>query len=280
MEMTPLAKTLVELLSQRADQTPEKVAYTFLEDGEEATVSLTYAELNQQARAIAAHLQQNDAVGERALLLYPSGLEYIAAFFGCLYAGVLAVPLYPPRARGIDARIQAISQDAGAILALSTSKIANKVQQTLNESSALEKLQWVATDQLAQENANAWEKTECTDTSLAYLQYTFGSTSIPKGMMVSHGNLLYNMAAIAEGLVHGAEDLMVSWLPLYHDLGLIFGILYPLYQGMPCVFMSSTAFAQRPYRWLQAISRYRATHSVAPNFAYDLCLSKISPDSV
>ncbi|MEM7132285.1 MAG: SDR family NAD(P)-dependent oxidoreductase [Chloroflexota bacterium] len=275
MDKGNLANTLVELLSQRAIETPEKVAYTFLEDGEEQATSLTYAELDQRARAIAAHLQQNDVAGERALLLYPSGLEYVAAFFGCLYAGVLAVPLYPPRSRGIDARIQAIIHDAQASIALTTPKVIKQVQLSPSDSSEPGNLRWIATEQLPNEAATEWQEPELTDASLAYLQYTSGSTSTPKGVVISHGNLLYNLRDFFENLDHTPNDVLVSWLPLFHDMGLIFGILYPLYVGIHGVFMPPTAFVQQPIRWLQAITRYRGTHSAAPNFAYELCLEKI-----
>ncbi|MCB0213161.1 MAG: AMP-binding protein, partial [Anaerolineae bacterium] len=277
MDINPSAATLVDLLRWRAAQTPHKQAYTFLEDGEAQAVSMTYAELDQQARAIASHLQRSDGVGKRALLLYPSGLEYIAAFFGCLYAGVLAVPLYPPRSRGIDARIQAISQDAQATFALTTATIAAKARRTLSESPELARLQWLATDTPPTfETTLAWSEPELTESSLAYLQYTSGSTSTPKGVMVSHSNLLYNLSDFYANLDHALDDVVVSWLPLFHDMGLIFGILYPLYRGLQAVFMAPTAFIQQPKRWLQAISTYRGTHSTAPNFAYDLCVEKVT----
>src|SRR5689334_13024193 len=207
--LTPTGEwaSLVDIVSWRSQHQADRRAYTFLLDGETQETYLSYGELDRQARAIAAQLQEWEARGERALLLYPPGLAYVAAFFGCLYAGVLAVPLYPPRSRGTDERIQRISQDAQASFALTTGKIADKMQQTLSESPPLEKLHWVATDQLALENASLWQMPDLTNTSLAYLQYTSGSTSLPKGVMVSHGNLLYNMALIAKGLVHGPADL-------------------------------------------------------------------------
>ncbi len=306
------SNNLVDLLSQRARQTPTQVAYTFLSDGEDDARSLTYAELEQRAKAIAAYLQKNSLPGERILLCYPSGLEYIAAFFGCLYAGALAVPLYPPHARRVDERIEAIRRDAQPTIALTTTKIAAKMQQSAecapdsDPKSAPEpapttapeskKLRWIATEKLGlgsgdqgpgdqgledqrlteRELAEAWQAPELTESSLAYLQYTSGSTSDPKGVMVSHGNLLYNLRDSYASLEHRPDDVMVSWLPLFHDMGLIFGILYPLYIGIHGVFMAPSAFIESPIRWLKAISRYKGTHSGAPHFGYDYCLQKIA----
>jgi len=270
--------TLIELLLQRSQNQPDKRAYTFLADGETETASLTYAVLDQQARIIAAKLQSMVGIGERALLLYPSGLSYIAAFFGCLYANVIAVPAYPPRRNRSDQRLAAIAADAQAAVILTTTDIFSKKAQRLTYASELENLQWLATDSLAVELADSWQMPKIDSDTLAFLQYTSGSTGTPKGVMVSHGNLLHNCAYMTSIWHSNAESVMVTWLPIFHDMGLIFGILQPLYQGFPCYVMSSTAFVQRPFRWLQAISRLKATHSGAPNFAYDLCVNKITEE--
>lgn len=275
------SQNLVDLLSQRAQNTPEHTAYIFLKNGEEDAKSLTYAELELRAKVIAAYLQQNLEAGERVLLCYPSGLEYIAAFFGCLYAGMLAVPLYPPHSRRVDERLQSVSRDAHPAIALTSTKVYAKMHSADNRLK-LEQFPWIATEHLHtdaahRELAEQWKKPFLSDSSLAYLQYTSGSTSTPKGVMVSHGNLLYNLRDTYENLNPKPDDVMISWLPLFHDMGLIFSILYPLYTGIQGVFMPPTAFIESPSRWLKAISRYKGTHSAAPNFAYEYCLDKIPP---
>jgi acyl-CoA synthetase (AMP-forming)/AMP-acid ligase II len=285
--------TLVGLLRWRASHQPDRRAYSFLTDGETTVVALTYAQLDQRARAIAAWLQSQDASGTRVLLLYPPGLDYIAAFFGCLYAGVIAVPAYPPRLNRSLARIQAIVADAQATSALTTSALLPRIAATFDHTPDLQALRWLATDsfsagsagELAQRDADtsdsladAWQEPALSGETLAFLQYTSGSTGTPKGVMVSHGNLLGNLEVIRRCYEHTSDSVGVIWLPPYHDMGLIGGILQPLYAGFPVVLMSPTAFLQRPIRWLRAVSRYHATTSGGPNFAYDLCARKITPE--
>jgi len=271
--------TLVEILYSKALHQPEQKAFTFLLDGETEEVSLTYQELDLQARAIAALLQTLGASGERALLLYPPGLEFIAAFFGCLYAGVVAVPAYPPRNnnRSMD-RIQAIVADAQATVVLTTTQTLSNVERRFAEAPDLAALRLLTTDNVAKELAEAWQEPAVSGDTLAYLQYTSGSTSKPKGVMISHRNAMHNSADMALAWETSPESVIVSWLPHFHDFGLVYGIIQPVYQGFPCVLMAPTSFIQEPIRWLQAISRYKATHSGAPNFAYELCISKITPE--
>ncbi|WP_313930037.1 non-ribosomal peptide synthetase [Trichocoleus sp. FACHB-262] len=268
--------TMVELLRERASQQANQRAFTFLADGETESDWLTYADFDQRSRAIAAQLQALNLQGERALLLYPPGLDYLTAFFGCLYAGVVAVPAYPPRNARNTPRILSMVQDAEAAIALTTSSLVDKIQSLLSEHTALDSLQWLTTDQLPKHLANDWQEPQLDKDTLAFLQYTSGSTGTPKGVMVSHGNLLHNAATTYQYMGHSPESVFVSWLPAYHDMGLIGGILQPLYGGFPCVLMPPATFLQRPYRWLQAISRYKATTSGGPNFAYDLCAQKIT----
>ncbi len=270
--------TLVDLLRQRGTQQPDQNAYTFLVDGETTEVSVTYGELDQQARAIGARLQRLGATGQRVLLLYPSGLEYIAAFFGCLYAGAIAVTAYPPRLnRSLD-RLEAIVTDARPTVALTTTALLAKTGQWFTQAPRLDTLQWLATDTLADDPEETWQEPVIVGSTLAFLQYTSGSTGTPKGVMLSHTNLLANVIMLQQASAQTAHTTIVGWLPLYHDMGLIGTILYPLYMGRPCVLMSPMAFLQRPLRWLQAISRSRASISVGPNFAYDLCTRKITPE--
>jgi acyl-CoA synthetase (AMP-forming)/AMP-acid ligase II len=266
--------SLVDVLVQRAQSQPERKAYIFLHNGETESESLTYGELDRQARAIAAHLQQWQ--GERALLLYPSGLEFITAFFGCLYAGVVAVPVCPPKRNQNLSRLLSIVNDAQGKIALTTTSILTGIEKRWDiEPELLAQLKWVATDTM-EGNPQGFVPQSVTPESLAFLQYTSGSTGMPKGVMVSHGNLCHNLNAIYQGFGHGPESRGVIWLPLYHDMGLIGGVLQPLYGGFEVILMSPVDFLQKPWRWLQAITRYKATTSGGPNFAYELCAHKIT----
>jgi acyl-CoA synthetase (AMP-forming)/AMP-acid ligase II len=271
--------TLTHLLRLRAARTPDRAAYTFLLDGENEAVAITYGELDRQARAIAAALHDLRAAGERALLLYPPGLEFVAAFMGCLYAGVVAVPAYPPppNNRPIP-RIQAIVADAEATLALTTTPILATMERRFGQVPSLASLSWRATDALDAGIEYAWPERVGEGQDLAFLQYTSGSTAAPKGAMVSHENVLANARMLQASCRHTEESVHVCWLPIYHDMGLIAHVIQSLYVGAPCVLMPSVAFLQRPVRWLQAISRYGADTSGAPNFAYDLCAAKVSPE--
>ncbi|WP_392534196.1 fatty acyl-AMP ligase [Nostoc sp. C117] len=270
--------TLVDILIYRAKHQPEQKAYTFLKNGEQEADSLTYQELHLRSRAIACSLQALNLVGERALLLYQPGLDFIAAFFGCLYAGVVAVPAYPPRKNQNLSRLQSITSDAQAQIVLTTTTLLNNRELFAEQELELGQLQWLTTDALTNELTQSWQQLELEENSLAFLQYTSGSTGNPKGVMVNHGNLLHNSRAIAQCFGHSSNSKGLIWLPPYHDMGLIGGILQPLYAGFPVVLMSPVDFLQKPMRWLQAISRYKATTSGGPNFAYELCLRKATPE--
>ncbi len=267
--------TLVDLLRYRTSLHPERTAFTFLLNGETETAQISYGELEQKSRNIAAQLQLSGISGERALLLYPPGLDYIAAFFGCLYAGVVAVPAYPPRPNQSLVRLQAIAADAQATIALTTTTVLDNVKRGLAQSPDLQALRWLATDR-TNDLAQAWQEPALFRDTLAFLQYTSGSTGIPKGVMVSHSNLLHNERLIQGAFKLTEQSTVVGWLPLFHDMGLIGNILQSISLGIPCILMSPVAFLQRPWRWLQAISRYKATISGGPNFAYDLCVSRIT----
>ncbi|MEW6738091.1 MAG: fatty acyl-AMP ligase, partial [Acidobacteriota bacterium] len=275
------ASTLIELLQLRALNEPERRGYIFLDDGESEESVWTYAELYRRARAIAALLQQHTAKGERALLFYPPGLEFIAAFFGSLYAGVIAVPVYPPNPGQLERsmlRIQALMESAKPAIVLTTAKILNRIPPLLMHRSDIPRERWLVTDEIAEHWENEWKRPEVDCQTLAFLQYTSGSTGTPKGVMLTHGNLLHNSSLIHRSFQNTSETHGVIWLPPYHDMGLIGGILQPLYGGFPVTLMSPTAFLQRPFRWLQAISKYRATSSGGPNFAYDICVKRISAE--
>ncbi|HEY2892795.1 MAG TPA: aminotransferase class I/II-fold pyridoxal phosphate-dependent enzyme [Pirellulales bacterium] len=271
---------LVDLLRHRAAHQAHDRAFTYLVDGEAEEIHWTYEELDRQARAVAGRLQAMDLEGQRALLLYPAGLEFIAAFFGCLYAGVVAVPAYPPRRNRSLSRIQAIVDDAQAKIALTTFPVWERVQSVLDQSPSLKQIDWLCTDQLPVGSENEWGQPDVHGDTLAFLQYTSGSTGTPKGVILNHSNLMHNSASIAYAFEHTRSGSGVFWLPSYHDMGLIGGILQPLYIGQANVLLSPMSFLQKPYRWLKAISRYRCTISGGPNFAYDLCVRKITPDQL
>jgi acyl transferase domain-containing protein/acyl-CoA synthetase (AMP-forming)/AMP-acid ligase II/acyl carrier protein/SAM-dependent methyltransferase len=263
--LSPNYSNLVTLLRDRAWCQPQAIAYTFLNDGESDEVHLTYAELDRCSRAIASRLQATlpHPLGERALLLYPPGLDYIKAFFGCLYAGVIAIPAYPPRHARRANRLHAIATDAQPAIILGKHP---KFRLDLG-------IEWLDYDENEAENCQI---PKIDPESTAFLQYTSGSTGKPKGVEVTHANLLHNLGAIARGMETSATDVGVIWLPPYHDMGLIGGLLQPLYKGFRCIGMSPVAFLQQPYRWLRAISCYGGTISGAPNFAYHLCVERIS----
>jgi len=271
-------QTFVELLRSKSLRHPDRLAYTFLVDGEHEEQQLTFGELDRQARAIAAHLQELQLKGQRVLLLYAPGLDYIVAFLGCLYAGVIAIPAYPPRNNQSLLRLQMIQEDAQAAATLSTSLIRTRAELLFEKVPALQILAWIMTDTLDSRWAETWTPPEIDGQGLAFLQYTSGSTALPKGVMVSHGNLLHNEQCIQELFQQTEHSIIVGWLPLYHDMGLIGNVLQPLYVGAACVLMSPVAFLQRPFRWLQAISNYQGTTSGGPNFAYELCHNRITAE--
>lgn len=263
--------TWVDLLIDRAARWPDRVALQRWDDGVAAPSELTYADLDRRCRAIAAQMQQRHLQGERVLLLCPPGLDYAVAFCACLYAGAIAVPVYPPRPNQSIDRLKRIADEVQAALILTTSA---------QPPPDLAAIPCLPVDAVAPEEAIAWQPPALAPDNIAFLQYTSGSTAAPKGVQVSHGNLLHNVAAISHkfGLDHHSQG--VIWLPPYHDMGLIGGILTPLYAGFPTMLMPPVDFLQRPLRWLQAISQTQATVSGGPNFAYDLCVEKIRPDQL
>jgi len=271
--------TLIDLLHHRTLNQPEQKTYTFLQDGETETDSLTYETLEKQAKAIAANLQSLDAKGERVLLLYPPGLEFMAGFFGCLYAGAIAIPANPPRPNQSLSRIEAIAADAGAKFVLTTTPLLAYLKGRFAENSILATMQLLdANNIIAQNLESHWQKPTINSDTLAFLQYTSGSTGKPKGVMINHQNLLHNLAMGEEQSGITPKTQTVTWLPFSHNTGLVVGTLQPLYSNFPVKIMSPLDFLQKPFRWLMAISRYKATQSLAPNFAYDLVCFQTTPD--
>jgi acyl-CoA synthetase (AMP-forming)/AMP-acid ligase II len=275
--------TIVELLRHRANEQPQAHAYTFMVDGKTEGDRLTYAELDRQVRAIAASLQKHNAYGERALLLYPQGLEVIAAFCGCLYAGVIAIPVPPPesgRLKRTLPRLRSIVKDAQATIALTTAGIFDLIATVKDEFPEFEQMRWINTAEIDLNLADEWVDPQVDKDRLAYLQYTSGSTSTPKGVMLTHYNLMHHSRYLQQACGYDTKSVTVTWMPYFHDYGLVEGTIVPLYNGHPCYVMSPFSFIKRPLNWLQNMSRYKGTHSQAPNFAYDLCTRRLKAKQI
>jgi len=257
-----------------------ETGYIFLDSKGDEQSRVTFAQLDHRARAIAAELQRRAEAGDRALLLFAPGLDFIAALFGCFYAGVIGVPVYPVRATRDVPRLLSVLRSAEARLALSTQALVGMISPLLSATPELRSVQWLAIETLAsQEDASAWKEPKLDERSLAFLQYTSGSTGTPRGVMVSHGNLMHNERMIQDAFHHDPErTTVVGWLPVYHDMGLIGNVLQPLYLGRPCILLSPLHFIQRPALWLETITRYRATTSGGPNFAYAHCARRVSAE--
>ena len=271
-------RNIVSLLRQRAIEHSDKLAYAFLKDGISISSSLTYGELDRKARAIAATLQSQVSPGSRALLAYSSSEEFLPAFFGCLYARIIAVPtpaIDAVRMKRSLPRIKAIAEDSQAATILTTSKLASQLKEIQIQIVQLRSAQLLVTDAIDLKNGSELEAT-INSQDLAYLQYTSGSTSTPKGAMISHENLMDNLGSIITNTYgYDEQSIVANWMPYFHDYALVMHLIHPLYAGITCYLMSPIAFIKRPIRWLKAISRYRVTHSGAPNFAYDYCVSQI-----
>lgn len=270
-------ETFIEAMRERASLSPNRNAYTFLNDGEADETSITYSQLDAEARKIGVLLQEYGYSGERVLLVYPPGIRYIAAFMGCLYAGATAVPVYPPRQNKSPGRIQAIIHDARPTAALTETAVLQKMG---DGAAKLATIHWLNTDGLdsLEGVSDGWKPKNAAGDSLAFLQYTSGSTGTPKGVMLTHRNLLSNMELIHKQFAITPEDVAIGWLPPYHDMGLIGNLLTSFYSGIQLVFFSPMDFLQKPVRWLQAIAHYKGTLSGGPNFAYQLCADKITPE--
>jgi amino acid adenylation domain-containing protein len=282
MKTNPIAVTsssIAEVLQARAASTPERIAYRFLSFASASEETLTYAELDASARRIAANLQTFTVPGDRALLLYRPGLDFIQGFFGCLYAGVIAVPAYPPHptrpARDLP-KLRGIAGDARPAAILTSANVLQSCEPLFVEAPDLRAMHWIATDAVAADNA--WSDVRAGVDHLAFLQYTSGSTGVPKGVMVSHANLMHNERAIATIFDADAESTIVGWLPMYHDMGLIGTMLHGVYVGAQCVLMSPMEFLEQPLRWLETITKFRAHTSGGPNFAYELCVRRVSDE--
>ena len=264
--------TLVDILAHRAATKPNDRAYLFLSDHGAEEASLTYAELLTRAQALAARLAPAAAPGERALLVFPSGLEFVVALFACFLARVIAVPIMVPRRQ--SARDSSVSIVANCAPKLALTSAALIARQDLVE--RFPGLAWMTID--AESSYAIGMSTAPRADDIAFLQYTSGSTSDPKGVVITHQNLMVNEEMMRVSLRNSEHSTCVNWIPHFHDMGLVFGVLHPLYLGSTAVLMSPNAFMQRPHLWLRAISEYRAEAVAGPNFGYDLCVSRYRPE--
>jgi phthiocerol/phenolphthiocerol synthesis type-I polyketide synthase C len=273
--------TLLDLMRQRAERYRDKVAFDYCHysPGGEEHSRLTFHELDIKARAIASTLQRQGAAGERVLVLCPSGLDFIAGFFGCIYAGAVAVPVHPPVRNRVFGRVASIVADAQAGFVLTTAELQAELKAAVDDLAGGSSLQWCAVDAVIPAAAVEWVVPDVDASATALVQYTSGSTSSPKGVMVSHRNLLHNLDAIRRAWGHGDDNaIAVFWLPLHHDMGLIGSILEVIYVGCTSFLMPPEAFIERPMRWLEALSRHGGTITAAPNFAYELCVERSSEE--
>jgi acyl-CoA synthetase (AMP-forming)/AMP-acid ligase II/acyl carrier protein len=269
-------RTLVEVLRRRAVEEPDRVAFTFLVDGERDERSSTYAELDARARRIAVALASRRGRDPVAIVMEP-GLDFVAAVFGCFYAGRPAVPVYPPEPRdvagGLD-RVRRIAADAGGSLVLTTDAYRTWLAGEAAPALGRLPLVWCAVDGLGEGSEAEWTDPGLDRTALAFLQYTSGSTGEPRGVMVTLANVLAHGGAVGASLGLTPAASVVSWLPLFHDMGLVGGVLIPVQFGFRSILMSPLAFLERPIRWVEALARYGGTLSPAPNFAYDLVVRR------
>lgn len=277
LQVTEERFTISEILSQRAALHPERKAFTYLHNGIGESESVTFGQLHQSVMNLAGYLMSKNLQGSRVLMFYPAGLDFVKAFFACLQSGIVAVPAYPPRKNRSLGRIHAMVNDCQPAAILATEAIARDLERNFNEDSLLNKIPWIITDGISESGERSVENTPEPE-SLAFLQYTSGSTGNPKGVMVSHLNIMINSNNLHSHFLTNENSCSVMWLPQFHDMGLVLGVLQPVYTGYHAVLMSPVNFVGKPLNWLNAISTYKATLSGGPNFSYDLCIDKISPE--
>ncbi|KPA14701.1 peptide synthetase [Candidatus Magnetomorum sp. HK-1] len=275
-------KNILDYFIQNASKRPDKNVYIILKDGEtDNTLEITYHNLLIDVKAIAVHLLKNTQTGSRALLLYEHAQDFIPAFLGCLYAGILAVPAYPPDPMRLNRslpRLISIFKDAKPELVLTTAVNLALVDGLTSMYPEFKNTRWLSTNQTNKDLAQDWVYPDITENSLAYLQYTSGSTQNPRGVMITHQNLLDNQWVGKQLNQFSSDSIFAGWLPLYHDLGLMAYVIGTIYNDCLSVLMSPLHFLQQPFRWLKAISHYRATHNAGPPFGYELCVKHTLPE--
>lgn len=265
--------TLADLLAHRAVNHGDQIAYTYVRSASDVGTTITYRQLHLESHALASHLLGKVEPGERALLLYPAGIDFVLAFYACIVAGIMAVPLYSPRSSRKFERLAAILRDADPKLLLTVSSSLTAVKQGLGEWIESHDIECIATDDV-QKHALTAARPRISENQIAVLQYTSGSTGCPKGVMVSHRNIWHNSGCIQQAFQLTADSCSVSWLPHFHDMGLVDGIIQPLFSGFHGVLLAPETFVKRPITWLQLISRFGATHCGGPNSAYALCMQR------
>ena len=269
-------ETLVGVVRAWASQRPDHTALIFLSGGALSASSWSYAQLDEKARCVAARLEATGLAGQRAVLLFEPGLEFVGAFFGCLYAGVIPIPLPPPESSHLDRtlpRLQATIRDAAPRVVLTGDGLFARADSILRRAPELISARWLSWETLeGGVEGGGWSGFEAGPEGLAFIQYTSGSTNTPKGVMIGHSNVVANLGMMATAAGQGSEAVCVSWLPLFHDMGLVGGLLLPLFLGGTAVMMSPACFLSRPGRWLAAMHHWKATMTAAPGFALDLCV--------
>lgn len=279
-DVIPKYGNWLDLILEKEKEVPDKNAFTYLTDGEIINEKyLSYKEISECSKIIGGYLQEYNLQEERALLLYPQGLDYVKGFLGCLFGNVIAVPAYPPEKNKNLKRLLSIINDAKATVILTTSELLDEIKEMLSgQDEKIGNLKWIATDTLDLIYSEKWKYPEINDKTIAFLQYTSGSTSSPKGVMVTHHNLLHNQEYLVHTFGSDKNSVLISWLPLFHDMGLISKVLHTIYCEARCILMDPMDFVEKPLRWLKAISHYGGTISGVPNFAYELCAEKITEE--
>lgn len=272
--------TMVEIFEKNCAMHPDKVIYYLLEDGYSESDRITFSQMNRRVKAVAAALQSRFNKGDRALMLFPSGIDFIVSLFGCLYSGIIGVPAYPPRKNRMFERFEAIVNDCRPSILLTTSKIRDDISKNFSGEVCLEGLDFMVYEEIDPEMESRWTDPVLQPDDLALLQYTSGSTGIPNGVMVSHFNIVQNSEYIRHAFGHDANTFGVNWLPGFHDMGLIGALFQPPYLGATNAIIPPNAFLLRPMNWLRAISKYRATTAGGPNFALDFCVDRFKPEEL
>lgn len=271
-----MMSTLVSMLSQRAASAAGNKGFRFITRSDEEGEQLSFRQVDHRARQIGAHLQARFEPGKSVLLLLPPGLDYVVAFFGCLYGGMVPIPAYPIRRNRSSDRLVMIAQHAKPALVISSRAGTEKSKDASSNTRILEGMPWLDIEDITT-SADAWSDPAASPSDPACIQYTSGSTSNPRGVVLTHANILHNAATVYARCHHSEDSQGVIWLPPYHDMGLFSGIVQPVFAGFPIVLMPPASFLWNPMLWLQAITKYRGTTSAGPNFAYDLCVRKVQP---
>lgn len=274
MSIRTKTNSFIEVLEQVATTTPNKNAFTYLRNGE-VIETITYEELVNEAKRLAGFMQHHGYEGKRAIIMYPSSISYIKIFIACMFANVTAIPANPPTLSNNMDRIRNIMNHSSADLLFTTASLRSRLNRLINNTSK-DSFTWLCLDEIKLPNVNTWSVPNLNEKSVSFLQYTSGSTSAPKGVMVTHKNILYNEEMIKNAFGTTKDSIILGWLPLYHDMGLIGNVLHPLYLGGTGILMDPMDFLQKPSRWLKAISDFKADVSGGPNFAYELCRKKIT----